>query len=277
MAVFYAPLPRGPFRLRGLSTPEHIVIIISFAVTVVAFTAVFAAFIKQLGSANEGKHESYELQLLGVHGAFINGELYRIDIKLTEPLLIDSISGISLRIGDAVYNASSFRVLGQFGLFTLYGDVELNDFQSTVVNYNGSTYMVVAYIDENERPHLLIRTDSRAVMEFNDSGVCSFKAGDLTIECIPILLAELGPWDSFNEVPIAVLAYSLRSSVLVLSGYNNTIDTVTLLLPKGSNVGSLVINIGIGDDIFRVLVDVTSSRVVAGNGITELVYSVDRG
>jgi len=277
MAVFYAPLPRGPFRLRGLSTPEHIVIIISFAVTVVAFTAVFAAFIKQLSPANEGKHESYELQLLGVHGAFINGELYRIDIKLTEPLLIDSISGISLRIGDAVYNASSFRVLGQFGLFTLYGDVELNDFQSTVVNYNGSTYMVVAYIDENERPHLLIRTDSRAVMEFNDSGVCSFKAGDLTIECIPILLAELGPWDSFNEVPIAVLAYSLRSSVLVLSGYNNTIDTVTLLLPKGSNVGSLVINIGIGDDIFRVLVDVTSSRVVAGNGITELVYSVDRG
>jgi len=277
MAVFYAPLPRGPFRLRGLSTPEHIVIIISFAVTVVAFTAVFAAFIKQLSPANEGKHESYELQLLGVHGAFINGELYRIDIKLTEPLLIDSISGISLRIGDTVYNASSFRVLGQFGLFTLYGDVELNDFQSTVVNYNGSTYMVVAYIDENERPHLLIRTDSRAVMEFNDSGVCSFKAGDLTIECIPILLAELGPWDSFNEVPIAVLAYSLRSSVLVLSGYNNTIDTVTLLLPKGSNVGSLVINIGIGDDIFRVLVDVTSSRVVAGNGITELVYSVDRG
>ncbi|OWJ55684.1 hypothetical protein Pdsh_02570 [Pyrodictium delaneyi] len=159
----------------------------------------------------------------------------------------------------------------------LYGAVLPDGFRSTVVEYNSFKYATEVYIDENGIPHVGIKKMGRMLVEFTGTGICRIEAASPVIDCIPLLLAKLGPTDAFRDVPVVILAYTLRRPMLVLSGFNSTIDVVTVLIPVGSGSGGFLMNMSVNDTTYRIVVDGVSARAPRDSGIVELVYSIERG
>lgn len=273
LSIFCAPLFRGQFKLRGASVPEHVIIFTAFIVTLVAFTVVFAMFVKHLGSRDS---RSYQLEILRVDGVFANNSIYRVDIRLANPVSLYEINNVSLNIDGTVYSFDSFKVIGRFGSFVLYGAVLPDGFRSTAVEYNGSKYATEVYIDENGILHVGIKKTGRTLVEFTGTGVCRIEVASPVIDCIPLLLAKLGPADAFRNVPVVILAYTLRRPVLVLSGFNSTIDVVTVLIPVGSGSSGFLMNMSVSDKTYRIVIDGVSAHAPKDSGVVELVYSIER-